>query len=142
MHNQLIKDLDSFKAITQLSLQIGSLNDSDIHLANNFPETPQLIYERNNEAGRFTEFLKHRVVCIAGMPGVGKSTLAIKFGYHRSESSSATVRFFSARTVLELTEDYKSFAEILKVNDEDENKRIGGVNSKLIKLAETKQIQK
>ena len=74
------------------------------------------------------------------MPGVGKSTLAIKFGYYRSESSSATVRFFKASTVLKLSEDYKRLAEILKVNDENEENRIDGVNSKLSKLAETKPI--
>ena len=82
--------------------------------------------------------MKHRFVCIAGMPGVGKSTLAIKFGYHRS--SSATVRFFKASSVLKLSEDYIGLAKDLQIEDENEEHRISRVNTKLTKLAETKQI--
>ncbi len=138
-YNQLIHFLIVNEALGRVESSINS--DSGIHLANYFLASPQLIYERNNEAGCYTEFLKHRVVCIAGMPGVGKSTLAIKFGYHYlSKSSSATVRFFKASTVLKLSEDYKRLAENLKVNDENEENRIDKVNRELTKLAETKQI--
>ncbi len=103
-------------------------------MANNLPSQTRLIFKRNIEDKMFTEFIKHRLVCLSGMPGVGKSTLAIEFGYHRTKSSSATVRFFKASSVAKVTEDYIGLAKDLQITDENEENRIRGVNSKLTKL--------
>jgi len=69
---------------------------SEFYLANNLPPCPlaSKLYNRENETEIFAELLKHKLSCIAGMAGVGKSTLAIKYGHFRKEENQAKVLSF------------------------------------------------
>ena len=69
---------------------------SEFDLANNLPPCPlaSKLYNRENETEIFAELPKHKLSCIAGMAGVGKSTLAIKYGHFRKEANQAKVLSF------------------------------------------------
>ena len=64
-----------------------------IGLASNLPPCPPAskLYKRKNENEIFEKLAEHRMSCIAGMAGVGKSTLAITYGYHRRKVNEAKV---------------------------------------------------
>ena len=66
---------------------------SEISLASNLPPCPPAskLYNRENEKEIFEKLAEHRMSCIAGMAGVGKSTLAITYGYHRRKVNEAKV---------------------------------------------------
>jgi hypothetical protein len=68
---------------------------SEIGLASNLPARPQTsqLYKRDNEDEIFEKIAKHKhkLSCIAGMAGVGKSTLAITYCYHRIDNHKAKV---------------------------------------------------
>ncbi len=67
-----------------------------IELASHLPPCPPAskLYNRENESEIFLELAKHKLSCIAGMAGVGKSTLAITYGHHRKEERNAKVFIF------------------------------------------------
>ncbi len=66
---------------------------SEISLASNLPPCPPAskLYKRTDENEIFAEIPKHKLSCIAGMAGVGKSTLAITYGHHRKVKHQAKV---------------------------------------------------
>jgi hypothetical protein len=68
---------------------------SEIDLASNLPPCPlaSKLYNRENEAKIFAELPNHKLSCIAGMAGVGKSTLAITYGHHRKQVHQAKVSY-------------------------------------------------
>jgi len=79
---------------------------SKIDLASSLPPCPLAsnLYNRKNciiasnlynEAEIFAELPKHKLSCIAGMAGVGKSTLAITYGHHRKQVHQAKVSYLS-----------------------------------------------
>ena len=64
-----------------------------------FTTKAKKIYRRKNENELFdkitkTNISKHKLSWISGMAGVGKSTLAIMYGYHRREVNEAKVCIF------------------------------------------------
>lgn len=137
---EMLKEIKLYmtEKIDRINSRIDKISPSDyeIRLVSNLPAPTSLIYTRIEEAGMFDEFVKHWLVCIAGMSGVGKTTHATKFGYQRKEKS-ATVRFFKADSV---TDDYIGLAKLLRIEDDKEEHRIDSVNSKLTKLTEATQI--
>ena len=70
-------------------------NQLNIDLVSNLPARPQAsqLYKRDNEDEIFEKIAKHKhkLSCIAGMAGVGKSTLAITYGYQRIDNHKAKV---------------------------------------------------
>ena len=64
-----------------------------ISLASNLPPPASKQYNREDEIEIFEKLAKYRyrMSCIAGMAGVGKSTLAITYGYHRIKVNEAKV---------------------------------------------------
>jgi hypothetical protein len=62
-----------------------------IGLASNLPPPASKLYNREDEIEIFEKLAKYRMSCIAGMAGVGKSTLAITYGYHRIKVNEAKV---------------------------------------------------
>ena len=68
---------------------------STIDLACNLPPCPPAskLHKRENETEIFAELPDHKLICIAGMAGVGKSTLAITYGHHRQQVNKAKVSF-------------------------------------------------
>ena len=64
---------------------------NDIGLASNLPPPASKLYNRENENEIFEKLAEHRMSCIAGMAGVGKSTLAITYGHHRKDEHKAKV---------------------------------------------------
>jgi len=69
---------------------------SEIDLASNLPPCPlaSKLYKRADEDRIFAKLAEHKLSCIAGMAGVGKSTLAITYGHHRKQVHKAKVFFF------------------------------------------------
>ncbi len=67
---------------------------SEIQLASNLPPPASKLFNRENEREIFAELAKYKLTCIAGMAGVGKSTLAITYGYYRKEHHEAKVFIF------------------------------------------------
>jgi len=69
---------------------------SEIDLASNLPPCPlaSKLYNRENEVKIFADLPNHKLSCIAGMAGVGKSTLAITYGHHRKQVHQAKVFIF------------------------------------------------
>jgi len=68
---------------------------SEIYLACNLPPCPPAskLHKRENEAKMFAELPNYKLSCIAGMAGVGKSTLAITYGHYRIQVNKAKVSF-------------------------------------------------
>ena len=64
-----------------------------IGLASNLPPRPPAskLYNRENKDEIFEKLAENRMSCIAGMAGVGKSTLAITYGHHRKDEHKAKV---------------------------------------------------
>jgi putative ribosome biogenesis GTPase RsgA len=67
-----------------------------ISLASNLPPCPpaKKLYNREDKPEIFKKLAEHRMSCIAGMAGVGKSTLAITYGHHRKQVHQAKVFIF------------------------------------------------
>jgi len=98
-----------------------------ISLYSNLPPLTEPIYDR-------IEFDEKRI-CISGMSGVGKSTLAIKYGHSRKEAQRpALVRFFDAKTEVTLKADFVSLAQKLNISEDIERDRLASVNKKLEEL--------
>jgi hypothetical protein len=81
---------------SKLDIIINKLDKPEayvIGLASNLPPCPPAskLYNRENEDEIFKKLAEHRMSCIAGMAGVGKSTLAITYGYHRRNVNEAKV---------------------------------------------------
>jgi hypothetical protein len=88
---------EKFKKIdSKLDTIINKPETSTIDLASNLPPCPlaSKLYNRENETEIFAELPKHKLSCIAGMAGVGKSTLAITYGHHRKQVHQAKVFIF------------------------------------------------
>ena len=64
-----------------------------IDLASSLPGRPLVskLYKRANESDLFEKLAQNKLSCIVGMAGVGKSTLAIMYGYYRKENHQANV---------------------------------------------------
>jgi hypothetical protein len=69
---------------------------SEIGFASNLPPCPSAskLYKRDKENEIFAEIPNHKLICIAGMAGVGKSILAITYGHHRKQVHQAKVCIF------------------------------------------------
>ncbi len=78
----------------EVQLEKGS---SEVNLVSNLPSRPSTskLYTRSNETDLFDKITssKYKMSCIAGMAGVGKSTLATMYGYHRKDNHQAKVCF-------------------------------------------------
>jgi len=69
------------------------------------------------------------------MPGVGKSTLAIKYGYSRTRANPlARVCFFQAETEANLKADFADLARQLRITEEQDKLRLILVNQELHKI--------
>jgi len=68
------------------------------------------------------------------MSGVGKSTLAIKYGHSKKAQRPALVRFFDAKTESTLKADFVSLAQKLNISEDIERDRLASVNKKLEEL--------
>jgi len=68
------------------------------------------------------------------MSGVGKSTLAIKYGHSKKAQRPALVRFFDAKTESTLKADFVSLAQKLNISEDIERDRLASVNDKLEEL--------
>jgi hypothetical protein len=68
----------------------------EIDLASNLPPCPlaSKLYNRGNKTEIFAKLPDYKLSCIAGMAGVGKSTLAITYGHHRKQVHQAKVFIF------------------------------------------------
>ncbi len=70
---------------------------SEISLASNLPPCPPAskLYKRADEDNIFGKLAERtslpKLSCIAGLPGVGKSTLAITYGHYRKDEHQAMV---------------------------------------------------
>ena len=85
---------EEFKEIKSiLDTIVNKPEKSEIDLPSNLPPCPPAskLYKRADEDEIFEEIPKHKLSCIAGMAGVGKSTLAITYGHHRKENHQAKV---------------------------------------------------
>jgi len=93
------------------------------------PPLPDEIYDREDE---FEEFKGQKRICISGMSGVGKSTLAIKYGSSRKGAKPpALVRFFKADTEAKLNVDFICLAKLLQISEDNDDHRIELVYQKL-----------
>jgi len=98
------------------------------------PPLPDTTYDREDE---FKEFKGQKRICISGMPGVGKSTLAIKYGYSRQkEEKPALVCFFQAETEAKLKVDFVGLAKLLKISEDNDDHRIELVYQKLKEISD------
>ena len=90
--------IDSKTSRIELNISeiIEIIKKPGIELASHLPPCPPAskLYNRENESEIFLELAKHKLSCIAGMAGVGKSTLAITYGHHRKEERNAKVFIF------------------------------------------------
>ncbi len=86
----------------------------------------------HNQIQIFEEFKSRERICITGVSGIGKSTLAIEFGHYRKD---AFVCFFKADTELKVKHDYEGLAKQLQIKEDYEDHRIRLVNDKLNALA-------
>jgi len=103
------------------------------------PPLPDAIYDREDE---FEEFKGQKRICISGMSGVGKSTLAIKYGYSRKKAKPpALVCFFNAETEATLKEDFYGLANELDISFNDINRCRTSVNFKLEELINKKNLE-
>ena len=104
-HTEKIKQIDLKTSRIDSKTSRIELNTSEIieiikkpgiELASHLPPCPPAskLYNRENESEIFLELAKHKLSCIAGMAGVGKSTLAITYGHHRKEERNAKVFIF------------------------------------------------
>ena len=68
-------------------------DNSEIFLASNLLpcQLASKLYNRKSETEIFEKLARQRMSCIVGVAGVGKSTLAIKYGYHRKDIHYAKV---------------------------------------------------
>jgi len=91
-HTEKIKQIDLKTSRIELNTSeiIEIIKKPGIELASHLPPCPPAskLYNRVNESEIFLELAKHKLSCIAGMAGVGKSTLAITYGHHRKEENN------------------------------------------------------
>jgi hypothetical protein len=88
---------EKFKKIdSKLDTIINKPETSTIDLASNLPPCPlaSKLYNRENKTEIFAKLPDYKLSCIAGMAGVGKSTLAITYGHHRKQVHQAKVFIF------------------------------------------------
>ena len=93
----LAEQKEEFKSIIKTILdKSDKFEINEIDLASSLPPRPSVskLYKRANEADLFEKIAQHKLSCIAGMAGVGKSTLAIMYGHHRKEDHQAKVCFY------------------------------------------------
>jgi hypothetical protein len=93
----LAEKKEEFKSIINTIIdKSDKFEINEIDLASSLPPRPSVskLYKRANEADLFEKIAQHKLSCIAGMAGVGKSTLAIMYGHHRKEDHQAKVCFF------------------------------------------------
>ncbi len=81
-----------------------------------------MIYDRKTQPQIFDDFNRQKRICISGMPGVGKSTLAIEYGYSRKDAETqALVCFFRAQTEIKLHVDFIGLAKQLDIDEENDD---------------------
>jgi hypothetical protein len=93
----LAEQKEEFKSIIKTIIdKSDKFEINEIDLASSLPPRPSVskLYKRANEADLFEKIAQRKLSCIAGMAGVGKSTLAIMYGHHRKEDHQAKVCFY------------------------------------------------
>ena len=88
-------------------------------------ETRRVHFGREDILERIEQcFKKSKIVCLLGVPGIGKASTAIEYGKKSKSKRSLIIRFFNCDSEDKLLSEFQGLACELKIGNEIREKRI------------------